>query len=87
MVLIDAVVRLIPGVLGHDESAHHDSFSPGAMRLLDCPHYTRPREWAGRDVPDVLMSGDHAAIEKWRNEQARLRTEQRRPDLLTDNDV
>ena len=86
MVLIDAVVRLIPGVLGHDESAHHDSFSPGAMRLLDCPHYTRPREWDGRDVPDVLMSGDHAAIEKWRTEQARLRTEQRRPDLFEADD-
>jgi len=84
MVLIDAVVRLIPGVLGHDESAHHDSFSPGAKRLLDCPHYTRPREWDGREVPEILMSGDHAAIEQWRRQQARQRTAQRRPDLLDD---
>jgi tRNA (guanine37-N1)-methyltransferase len=84
MVLIDAVVRLIPGVLGHDESASHDSFSPGAGRLLDHPHYTRPPEWAGQKVPDVLLSGDHAAIERWRKEQARRRTSQRRPELLTD---
>ena len=82
MVLIDAVVRLIPGVLGHDESAHHDSFSPGADRLLDHPHYTRPRQWQGQEVPDVLMSGDHAAIEAWRKQQAMERTRQRRPDLL-----
>ena len=82
MVLIDAVVRLIPGVLGHDESAHHDSFSPGAMRLLDHPHYTRPPEWDGMKVPETLVSGDHAAIERWRNEQAMRRTQERRPDLL-----
>lgn len=82
MVLIDAVVRLIPGVLGHEDSAHHDSFSPGAQRLLDHPHYTRPREWEGREVPPILLSGDHAAIEKWRKAQALERTKARRPDLL-----
>ena len=83
MTLIDAVVRLLPGALGHAESAHQDSFSPGAQRLLDHPHYTKPREWEGRAVPDVLLSGNHAAIETWRQDQARQRTEQRRPDLLT----
>ena len=82
MVLIDAVVRLLPGVLGHEDSAHHDSFSGGAGRMLDHPHYTRPPNWQGRDVPDVLLSGDHAALDKWRSEQARRRTQERRPDLL-----
>ncbi|MBI1373691.1 MAG: tRNA (guanosine(37)-N1)-methyltransferase TrmD [Phycisphaera sp.] len=86
MVLIDAVVRLLPGVLGHDESAFHDSFSPGANRLLDHPHYTRPPEWRGKTVPDVLLSGDHAAIEKWRKQQAEDRTSQRRPDLMKERD-
>jgi len=85
MVLIDAVVRLLPGVLGHDESAHHDSFSLGADRILEGPHYTRPPQWQGMDVPDVLLSGDHAAIESWRKQQGRRRTQQHRPDLL-DND-
>lgn len=82
MVLIDAVARLRPGVLGHEESAHHDSFSPGAQRLLDHPHYTRPRVWEGMEVPEILLSGDHAKIEKWRREQSLERTRQRRPDLL-----
>lgn len=86
MVLIDAVVRLLPGVLGHEASAHHDSFSAGAERLLDHPHYTRPPEWEGRPVPQVLLSGDHAAIEQWRIEQARQRTQARRPDLLERNE-
>jgi tRNA (guanine37-N1)-methyltransferase len=86
MVIIDAVVRLVPGVLGHEQSAEHDAFSPGAGRMLDHPHYTRPREWAGRTVPDVLMSGDHAAIERWRKQQARQRTAERRPDLLIDEE-
>ena len=86
MVLIDAVVRLLPGVLGHEDSAHHDSFSPGAQRILDHPHYTRPPEWAGRKVPEILLSGDHAAIEKWRKQQALERTQQRRPDLLDNRD-
>jgi len=77
--LMDAVIRLQPGVLGHADSAPQDSFSSG---LLDCPHYTRPEQWRGRPVPDVLRSGDHGAIARWRREQALLRTARRRPDLL-----
>lgn len=79
MVVVEAVTRLIPGVLGDDESACDESFSHG---LLEYPHYTRPAEFRGMKVPDVLMSGNHAEIEKWRREQARLRTLERRPDLL-----
>jgi len=79
MVVIDAVTRLIPGVLGDDESATDESFSHG---LLEYPHYTRPAEFRGMKVPEVLMSGNHAEIEKWRREQARVRTTERRPDLL-----
>jgi tRNA (guanine37-N1)-methyltransferase len=79
MVVIDAVTRLIPGVLGDDESAHDESFSHG---LLEYPHYTRPAEFRGMKVPDVLLSGNHAEIEKWRREQAKQRTRERRPDLL-----
>jgi tRNA (guanine37-N1)-methyltransferase len=79
MVVIDAVTRLIPGVLGDDESSHDESFSHG---LLEYPHYTRPAEYRGMKVPEVLMSGNHAEIEKWRREQAQLRTRERRPDLL-----
>lgn len=82
MVLIDAVVRLIPGVLGDDESVQHESFSAAVGRGLDYPHYTKPREWMGMQAPEVLLSGDHAKIEAWRKEQAALRTRQRRPDLL-----
>jgi tRNA (guanine37-N1)-methyltransferase len=79
MAVIDAVVRLLPGVLGDDESAAQDSFMDG---LLDCPHYTRPEEIEGRDVPAVLMSGDHAEIARWRLKQALGRTYERRPDLI-----
>jgi tRNA (guanine37-N1)-methyltransferase len=79
MVVIDAVTRLLPGVLGDDESSHDESFSQG---LLEYPHYTRPAEFRGMKVPDVLLSGNHAEIEKWRREQAKLRTEKQRPDLL-----
>jgi tRNA (guanine37-N1)-methyltransferase len=79
MVIIDTVTRLIPGVLGHEESAADESFSHG---LLEYPHYTRPAEFRGMKVPDILMSGHHAEIEKWRREQAKLRTQERRPDLL-----
>ena len=79
MVVIDAVTRLIPGVLGDDESASDESFSHG---LLEYPHYTRPAEFRGMKVPEVLMSGNHAEIEKWRREQAKRRTGERRPDLL-----
>ncbi len=81
------MVRLLPGALGHQDSAHHDSFSPGAKRLLDHPHYTRPRTWEGMDVPEVLLSGDHAKIEAWRVEEARKRTAERRPDLFDDDAV
>jgi tRNA (guanine37-N1)-methyltransferase len=83
MVLADAVVRLIPGVIGKAGSHEHDSFSPGAERLLDHPHYTRPPQWNGRAVPSVLMSGDHAKIDAWRRERSLELTRQRRPDLLT----
>ena len=79
MVLIDSLVRQLPGVLGDAESAQQDSFVQG---LLDCPHYTRPEVYAGEEVPEVLMSGHHAEIEKWRLKQALGRTWQRRPDLL-----
>lgn len=82
MVLVDAIVRLQPGVLGDETSADYESFSPGAAGLLDCPHYTRPREWMGVEVPPALLSGDHAAIEKWRKQQSLERTKARRPDLL-----
>jgi len=86
MVLIDAVVRLVPGVLGAAESTHHESFSSGAAGLLDYPHYTRPEEWHGRRVPEVLLSGNHAEIEKWRLEEARRRTAEQRPELLDDKE-
>ena len=79
MVLIDAVARLQPGALGDSESAAQDSYMDG---LLDCPHYTRPEEIAGQRVPEVLLSGDHAAIASWRRQQALGRTWLRRPDLL-----
>jgi tRNA (guanine37-N1)-methyltransferase len=79
MAVIDAVARLIPGVLGHERSALEDSHAEG---LLDCPHYSRPVEVDGRRVPAVLLSGDHAAIRRWRVKQALGRTWLRRPDLL-----
>ncbi|MDQ8733384.1 tRNA (guanosine(37)-N1)-methyltransferase TrmD [Paenibacillus sp. LHD-38] len=79
MVLIDSVVRLLPGVLGNETSAVTDSYSTG---LLEHPHYTRPAEFRGWEVPDVLISGHHANIEVWRREQSLLRTLERRPDLL-----
>jgi len=85
MLVIDAVVRLIPGALGHEDSAAQDSFAPrGAdgQRLLDCPHYTRPRDWRGRTVPETLLSGDHASIEQWRMNEMLKRTQERRPDLF-----
>ncbi|MEM1329792.1 MAG: tRNA (guanine(37)-N(1))-methyltransferase [Planctomycetota bacterium] len=104
LVLIDAIARLLPGVLGHAESAIRDSFSepettdaigtelprkalqrlglPEGARVLDCPHYTKPVVWRGREVPDVLRSGDHQRIAEWRLAQALERTRQRRPDLL-----
>lgn len=85
MVLMDAIIRLLPGVLGHESSAAEDSFSPSGpthQRLLDCPHYTKPREWMGLEVPEVLLSGDHGAIANWRQAQRVARTQARRPELL-----
>lgn len=82
MVVIDAVTRLLPGALGDADSAKQDSFSGEFEGLLDCPHYTRPENFEGRGVPPVLMSGNHAAIRRWRLMQALGRTWQRRPDLF-----
>jgi tRNA (guanine37-N1)-methyltransferase len=79
IVLVDAIVRLLPGVLGHDESAADDSFSSG---LLEAPQYTRPADFRGWKVPEILLSGNHAEVAKWRKEQARKRTRENRPDLL-----
>jgi tRNA (guanine37-N1)-methyltransferase len=79
VVLIDAIVRLLPGVLGHEQSAADDSFSGG---LLEAPQYTRPAEFRGLKVPEVLLSGNHAEIAQWRKDQAIKRTRQNRPDLL-----
>ena len=78
MVVVDAVARLVPGVLGDEESARQDSFS-GAERLVEGPQYTRPREFRGLAVPDILLSGDHGRIARWRHEQARAATERRGP--------
>jgi len=83
MAVIDAVVRLIPGVLGDEDSAARDSFSE---RLLDYPQYTRPVEFRGLSVPDILLSGHHANIEQWRRRQAEQRTREHRPDLLSDGE-
>ena len=79
LIMIDAVARMLPGVLGDADSAQQDSFMEG---LLDCPHYTRPEEVNGQVVPDVLLSGDHKKIDRWRKKQALGRTWLRRPDLL-----
>ena len=79
MVIVDAITRLLPGVLGDDQSANDESFSHG---LLEYPQYTRPADFRGMKVPEVLLSGNHAEIARWRAEQARLRTQERRPDLL-----
>jgi len=81
VVLVDAVVRLMPGVLGHEQSAVDDSFSRG---LLETPQYTRPAEFRGWKIPDVLLSGNHGEIEKWRKKEALRRTRENRPDLLDD---
>lgn len=79
MVIVDAVTRLLPGALGDDTSSHEESFSHG---LLEYPQYTRPADFQGMKVPEVLLSGNHAEIAKWRVEQANARTKERRPDLL-----
>jgi tRNA (guanine37-N1)-methyltransferase len=78
-VLLDAVVRLLPGVMGNDQSGEEESFANG---LLEHPHYTRPQEWEGRPIPEVLTSGNHKKIAEWRREQAEKLTAERRPDLL-----
>ena len=83
VVLVDAIVRLVPGVLGHEQSAVDDSFSAG---LLEAPQYTRPAEFRGWKVPEVLLSGNHAEIAAWRKEQALERTKENRPDLLGRSD-
>ena len=80
LAVLDACVRLIPGVMGKTESGAQESFESG---LLEYPHYTRPREWEGRAIPDVLLSGDHARIAKWRREEALRITRERRPDLAS----
>ena len=80
LVLLDAVVRLLPGVMGNDASGEEESFEGG---LLEHPHYTRPQEWEGRTIPDVLTSGNHARIAAWRREEAQKLTRERRPDLWT----
>lgn len=82
MVMIDAISRMVPGVLNNKESAQFDSFQNG---LLEYPQYSRPQEWRGRRVPEILLSGHHANVEAWRKEQSYLRTKERRPDLLEKN--
>jgi tRNA (guanine37-N1)-methyltransferase len=79
LVVLDACVRLLPGVMGKEESGAEESFE---SNRLEYPHYTRPREWEGRPIPGVLLSGNHAAIERWRREQSEQVTRERRPDLL-----
>ncbi|WP_455874076.1 tRNA (guanosine(37)-N1)-methyltransferase TrmD [Rhizobium yanglingense] len=81
LVVLDTIVRILPGVMGNDLSGLHESFEGG---LLEHPHYTRPQEWEGREIPAILTSGNHGAIEKWRHEQAVALTKDRRPDLLKD---
>ena len=83
MVLLDAVARLQPDVLGDADSHHFDSFNPALDGLLDCPHYTRPEEWAGQGVPEVLLSGHHLNIARWRRDQQLQLTARHRPDLIT----
>ena len=79
LVVLDACVRLLPGVMGKEQSGAEESFE---SNRLEYPHYTRPREWEGRPIPDVLLSGNHAAIERWRREQSEQVTRERRPDLM-----
>lgn len=79
MALLDAVVRLLPGVMGNEESGATESFESG---FLEHPHYTRPREWEGRKIPEILVSGDHGAIARWRRDEAERLTRERRPDLV-----
>ncbi len=80
LAILDACIRLIPGVMGKEASGEEESFESG---LLEYPHFTRPREWEGRAIPDVLLSGDHAKIAEWRRSEAERITRQRRPDLTS----
>jgi tRNA (guanine37-N1)-methyltransferase len=83
LIVIEAVTRLVPGVMGNDQSGVHESFSyAGSTKRLEAPQYTRPQEFRGWDVPEVLLSGDHGAIEKWREAASQEKTQQNRPDLL-----
>jgi tRNA (guanine37-N1)-methyltransferase len=82
LVIVEAVSRLLPGVLGNEQSAADDSFAAGPGGLLEAPVYTKPASWRGLDVPEVLMSGNHGAIARWRADRSRERTLERRPDLL-----
>jgi tRNA (guanine37-N1)-methyltransferase len=82
LVIVEAIGRLLPGVLGNERSAVEDSFAVGTDGLLEAPVYTRPASWRGLEVPQVLLSGNHGAVEQWRVERSRERTEQRRPDLI-----
>jgi len=84
LVLLDAIVRILPGVMGNDLSGTHESFENG---MLEHPHYTRPQQWEGREIPAILTSGNHAAIAKWQAEQSLQLTRERRPDLLDKADV
>lgn len=84
LALLDAVARLQPGVLGDAQSHVQDSFNPALSGLLDCGHYTQPRQWRGQSVPGILLSGDHAAIARWRRQQSLQMTRKQRPDLLQD---
>lgn len=84
MVMVDAISRMVPGVLTNEESGETESFEGG---LLEYPQYSRPREWMGKEVPEVLMSGDHLKIQEWRREQSILRTKKYRPDLLKTADL
>jgi tRNA (guanine37-N1)-methyltransferase len=87
LVIVEAVARLLPGVLGNAASHHDDSFAPGAMAgLLEGPVYTKPPEWRGRDIPDVLLSGHHGRIARWRRDEALRRTTDHRPDLIQHGD-
>ncbi len=83
LAITEAVVRLLPGVLGNPESLREESHSAGNEQLLEYPSYTKPPVWRGREVPDVLLSGNHGLVAKWRREQAERRTRERRPDLTT----
>ncbi len=85
MAIIDSVIRLVPGVLGDEQSSRDDSFT-GPLRLLEYPQYTRPRSYRGLEVPEVLLSGNHGQIAQWRQQQRVARTQQRRADLLADNE-